>query len=193
MSVDLEATFEAHKAPIIAAAAGGVVLLALAQRRKKGGATSTTTATSATPGGVVYTPASAGGQAAAMTGAAYDSTSTDLYSALSPQLASIGSQLSQLTSQSSSPTPVPAPIASTLYKPSDSSNFVLYTNGTVAQVQSDGSQLGLNYDQWRPLSSQFQPVHLPSAAPVGAYFETAGNLARVGQSAASPTPVPASA
>lgn len=72
------------------------------------------------------------------------------------------------------------PLASKLFAPTDSSTFVHYANGTVAQVQSDGSQLGLSWGQWQPLSAAgARPsVEMPGSAS-GSFFTTVGNLANV--------------
>jgi hypothetical protein len=96
----LAATFEANRVPILAAAGAGVVGLALL-KRKSGAAAAGPTSN-----------VSSGQQTAGMTGAAaYDSSASDLYGAIQPQLESLGGQLADLRNQwnSTPPIPVPAP------------------------------------------------------------------------------------
>jgi hypothetical protein len=101
----LEATFEANKAPVLAAAGAGVIGLALYSKSKR---------KTADPAAAAGSSASAGGQVAGATGgAAYDSSASDLYGAIQPQLESLGGQLTDLSNrlngQYSTPVPVPAP------------------------------------------------------------------------------------
>lgn len=113
----LAATFEANKVPVMAAAAAGVVGLALVKRKSSSSSSSPSTSgapvtTTQTPGASSYY--STGGQTAGMSGGGvYDSTSSDLFGAISPQLESLGQQVTALQSSLSSPSantvPVPAP------------------------------------------------------------------------------------
>lgn len=103
-AASLEAAFDAHKVPILAAVGGGVALLAFMRRKSAA-------ASSADPAAV--TSYATGGQLAGTTGSGgYDSTSTDLYSAISPQMASLEAQIAALANsqdQKKTPTPVPKP------------------------------------------------------------------------------------
>lgn len=182
MNLDqLGGQFDANKGPILATAAAGVVAFALYQRHKSGGA-------AAGPAqGVAVAPASAGGQTATMRGGgAYDSSASDLYGAIQPQLESLGHRLDAIP-LAAPPASTPAPMAASLYGPSDSQNYVLYQDGTVAQVQQDGSQLGLNYSQWvgSGLNQKVTPTAVPQMHPGGAYYETTGNLNAVKKPATS--------
>ncbi|MDO8107149.1 hypothetical protein Q6348_08060 [Isoptericola sp. b441] len=104
----LKASLARNKKPLAIAGAVGVAGLAWAtSRRKSGGATSSGTSSAVSypsgsaPSPSYYTPGSAG---------TYDSTGTDVYNALQPQLQDIRDQLNQLNNPDPStiPTPVPA-------------------------------------------------------------------------------------
>lgn len=189
MNLDqLSATFEANKVPILATAAAGVAGLALWQRHKAGSSSTSTPAQ-----GVATVPSySAGSQLAATTGAGgvYDSSSSDLYGAIQPQLESLGSQVSDLNSKLNSvpvSTAPSSPIAGSLFAPSSSTNIVRYGDGNIVQVQSDGSQLSLTPDEWRGLYSKgvaFDQLTQQSAG--GQVFSVQGNL-----SGRYPVPAPA--
>jgi hypothetical protein len=77
------------------------------------------------------------------TGSTYDSSAYDVYS-------------------------VP-PVASTLFRPTGTGQYAQYGNGTVAEIESDGSQLGLTYGQWNDLIGTGAKVTqvLPVGAPAG--------------------------
>lgn len=100
-TAQLSALFQQHKIPILAGAGGVVVLLGL--RARKAGATSassstpTTASSSGTP--VTYGPPQA------FTGAAYDSSTSDVYNALEQQW--------EQWKSTQSPTPVPAVVTPT--------------------------------------------------------------------------------
>lgn len=108
----LSAAFEAHKVPILAAAAAGTAGLAYYRKKHP-------TAPAGPAQGV--STASAGGQTAGMNGAAaYDSSASDVYGLVQPQLESLGNQLSTLADRMNSvpvaaaPTPAPAPAVGTI-------------------------------------------------------------------------------
>lgn len=108
-TADLEATFEANKLPILGTGAAAVVAFALYKRRKSSssstaGAPTTTDQSAGAAGSSFY---STGGQQGSMTGAAYDSSASDVYGALSPQLSDFESQLTNLTNMVTA-LPVPA-------------------------------------------------------------------------------------
>jgi hypothetical protein len=101
---DLGGKLAANKTALTAAGAAGVVGLALMQRKKAGGDVG---AGAPASGGSLATPA---GQVV------YDSSVSDAYNALQPQLTTIGQQLNQLLVDKSKPDPsktipVPAPPA----------------------------------------------------------------------------------
>lgn len=162
----------AKKPAVLGAAAAGVVGLALLQRRKAGG-DAAAPAAPAVPASGSY---SAGGQVASAGGfGAYDSTASDVAGWLSPQL----DELRRL----SSPTPVPAPIASTLFAPSGTGNYVRRGDGLVAEVQSDGSLFGMTLDQWvkagQPSATDL--AGLPNTVPI---YSTQTNVTTAGTAAA---------
>ena len=101
MNLDqLKATIEANKKGIAIAGAAGVGGLALLNRKKKANA-----GTDAAGAGYGLTNQPSTGAAGA-----YDSTSSDVYNAIQPQLESLGQLLAQLQNrQNTTPTPVPAP------------------------------------------------------------------------------------
>lgn len=49
----------------------------------------------------------------------------------------------------------PGPISHTLFAPSYSGNYVRYGNGLIAEVESDGSILGLNQSEWQAVRKKF--------------------------------------
>lgn len=113
---NLQATLTRNKGPLAAAGALVVVVLALRARTNGKIAAAGTTTPTATAAGVSATPYaySAGGQTSGASG--YDSSASDVYNAIQPQL----EQLQQLYSQipvpgtptsvpTTSPTPTPAP------------------------------------------------------------------------------------
>lgn len=95
------AWFEKNKTVALGGGVAVVVVLALVSRSRSGEA--------ATGTGGAAAPASqslsAGGQVA---GGVYDSTASDLYSALSPELSSISQSLEKLNGSGTPATPVPA-------------------------------------------------------------------------------------
>jgi hypothetical protein len=141
----LGASFAQNRTAILGTAAAGVVGFALYKRKQAGGATAAP-ASAAAP---VY---SAGGQTAGMYGAnAYDSSASDVYGLVQPQLESLGSQLSDLNTKLGS-VPVsqaPAsPVASRLANPLYNGNYIRNAGGGFAEIESDGSLLGLTAQQW---------------------------------------------
>lgn len=159
--------FAQHKTAVLGAAAAGVVGLALLQRKKS-------TKAPAGPGVAGTIPAAAVVPSSGVQGAYPDTSSQQVYDALEGQLERL---------QAGQAKPVPTPVASALFAPQGTGNYALYSNGTVAEIESDGSQLGLSQGQWDPLrAAGAKPtVTLPGASS-GAFYTTAGNLA------AKPTP-----
>jgi hypothetical protein len=106
---NLGAVFAANKVPILATAAAGVTGFALYKRHQ---------GASSTAAGAGDSSASAGGQTAGMTGGgAYDSSASDLYGAIQPQLESLGNQVTSLQDKLNS---VPVAKAPTPAKPTPS-------------------------------------------------------------------------
>lgn len=151
----LRALFQQNKKALFAVAAVGVGGFALYKRHTAGATAGSATSSTSSSAGVVPSYSS-GGQTTTMGGASgiYDSTSTDLASFLSPQLGAMQSQLNALTaapSSSSTPTPVAGPIASSLLAPKGTGTYVINGNGTIGEVESDGSIFGMTLPQWMPL------------------------------------------
>jgi hypothetical protein len=146
------------------AAAAGLGLLA----RSRAGGAAGESGGAAVPAAASY---SAGGQVDAVTGGngVYDSSASDLYSALSPELGGISEQLQKiLDGQKTTPTPVPAPpktttpapakpaspLAAALLQPTYSGNYVRAPKNAgggdpgIFEVQKDGSLFHLTQQQW---------------------------------------------
>jgi hypothetical protein len=157
----LPVLFATHKTAILAAGAAGVAGLALLQKRKK-----PATGAATSPAGAL--PAAAVIPSSGVQGAYPDTSGTDMYNQLEGQLERL---------QASQAVPVPKPVASTLFAPTGSGNYVRTADGTIAEVESDGSAFGLTAPQWAPLAKQGAAW----SAQVGAipYATTAGNLAKV--------------
>lgn len=132
----ISAFFNKNKPLVLGTAAVGVTGLALLQRGKSTGGPGAPVAATV-PGipAAAVVPASAGGT--------YDSGSVDVYNALQPTLEAILQQGNRQTDASSGITAPPAAIASTLFSPTFSGNYVRFADGLVAEVQSDGSLYGM--------------------------------------------------
>lgn len=184
---DLGQTFEAHKVPILAAAGAGVVALALLRKRQAGGSAPAAAAPSSAG---VY---SAGGQTAGMHGAGYfDSSASDVYGLVQPQLESLQGQLGQLNTKLGS-VPVskaPAsPIASTLASPRYGGSYAKVGSG-MGEIEDDGSLLIFTGEQWAQASkggpgsftlTDLGPNNLPNM------FTSAGNILAKNKALSSPS------
>ena len=84
------------------------------------------------------------------TGSTYDSSAYDVYSALQSELSPFLQAQAAQTTGKSGITSVP-PVASTLFKPTGSGSYVINSNGTIAEVEGDGSLYGMTLQQWQPL------------------------------------------
>lgn len=139
------AFFAAHKVEILGGGAAVVALLGYRQRKKS----SSTTAGATIPGTI---PAAAVVGGTGTSAATYDSTAFDTYDALQQQISDLASR-----QQTSSPTTAsgatPAPIASTLFAPAGSGNYLRNSYGNLVEVESDGSLYGLTGSQLRDLQS----------------------------------------
>jgi hypothetical protein len=97
----LEQTFRANRGPILGVAAAGVAGLALLRRKRAGG----NTAAPLSPGASY----SAGAQIAGTTGGVYDSSASDVYGVVGPQLEALSKQLNAVASAKPKPAPTPVP------------------------------------------------------------------------------------
>lgn len=149
MKLDLQELAK-NKPALLAGGAVVVVGLGLYSRSKSGG----DTAAPASPAVSAAGSYSNGGQVAGAGG--YDSTASDVAAWLHPQLEALR--------KDNIPTPVPVPLASTLFAPTGTGNYVRQgSNGMVAEIQNDGSLFGITFDQWTKLGR-------PKATDVGASF-----------------------
>jgi hypothetical protein len=174
----LQAYVAGHKPVVLGVAAAGVVGLALLKRKKGTPAGAGAAASSSTkqPAGTIPAAAVLPSQSF---GSTYDSSAYDVCNALSGQL----EQLRQTTGAGGI-TAAPAPVASTLFAPSHTGNYVSYDNGSVFEVEGDGSQFNLVADQWQPLQAAGATAvrtglaENPNRATDGDYYGTTGNLRR---------------
>lgn len=137
-----------NKKPLAIAGAVGVGGLALMQRGKSGGGDA--------GGGpmVDAAPTSGAGARYGLTtgGGAYDSTASDVYNAIAPQLEEVRDLLNQ---QNKPPVPVVAPPkASTMYAPTGTGNYAWLSNGVSVEVQDDGSLFGMTGEQLKSIMSR---------------------------------------
>lgn len=175
MNPQLSALFAQHRTAVLGGGAVAVAALALWQKRKKAtGAAGAATAGAAVPSIAGTIPAAAvvpGGSV----GSGYDSSAYDVYNALQPQL----EQLRQ--TQGTTAAAAPAPVASTLFAPTYDNNYVRYADGTTAEVESDGSLLWLNQDQYNQAGKlaggPIPAVNLPQRTAPSKIYNTGENLA----------------
>lgn len=138
----LKALFAEHRTAILGAAAAGVTGLALLHRKQSGGDTG---ATSSSPAGTI--PAAA---IAAQPTGSYDSSAYDVYSALQSELGPVLEQLREQGKQSTGGgtgggvTKAPGPLASGLLAPTYNGKYVRFSDGLIAEMESDGSLFWLN-------------------------------------------------
>lgn len=188
MNLDqLGKSFQQHKAPILAAGAAGVVGLALLKRKQTGGGAGPGPASS---GGVSV---SGGGQLAGANGAPYyDSSASDVYGLVQPQLESLGNQITDLGSKLNavpvSSAPPSRPISSTLFAPKLTGRYVYYTNGAYGEVEDDGSVYGISTaeatpEQWKTIFASAQGIGSTQTA----YSDRMTNLAAVVQKQQPPS------
>lgn len=107
---------------------------------------------------------------------------------ISDQLGGMEASLNPTAGQGVTPA-TPSPIAAGLLAPSSSTDFARTDNGSIYQIEQDGTALGLTYQQWLPFSqagASYQSVG--AALPAGAQtYTTAGNLrAKIGSAGAAP-------
>jgi hypothetical protein len=165
----LSAYFAAHKTAILGGAAAGVAVLGL-RARKKAAAPATSQ-----PAGTLPAAAVVPANGLQSVGSTYDSSAYDVYSALQSELTPFLQGQAAQTSASSGISSVPA-VASTLFGPTGSGHLVRYPNGSIAEVESDGTLYGLNPDEWNNLRNAGQTyTSLPDTGPVN-MFSAAGNL-----------------
>lgn len=172
---ELQAWFAANQKPVLGVAAAAAVGVGVLRARKR----------AATGGGTGGAPATAGtafasGPAIAGTATPYDSSVLDVYNGLQDQIDGITTKLT-------APLPVPqAPVASKLFAPSGTGNYVRLQNGVVGEVESDGSIFGLGWDQWKPLMDKGATWTELGSNPT--WFSTEKNVNNVAAAAAAKLP-----
>lgn len=164
MNPQLSAFLQQNKPVVLGVAGVGVVGLALLSRKRKATAPAAAGAGAAQPAGtlpaaVVAAPAAASG---------YDSTATDVYNSMEGQLQQLQAQQAAQTGTNSGPLAAPSPVASTLFAPTGSGQYLRYGN-LIGEVEQDGSLYSLSYPEWAKLQANgasFQQVaDNPGAMP----------------------------
>jgi hypothetical protein len=172
----LQAFAAAHKVELLGAGAAAAVLLGLRARAKGG------TGKAAGPAGTI--PAAAVVPATGQGfGSTYDSSAYDVYSALQSELGPLLEAQSQTTGRSGI-TSVP-PIAAGLFAPTGTGNYVRYGDGTIAEVESDGSIYGIAPGENWNYNGKVSYVQMPADyGKTNPYFSKLGNLTKTAQAAA---------
>lgn len=189
MNLDqLGKAFARNRPAVLGVAGAGVVGLALLQRRKAGGdvfAGGGAAPAARVPASASY---SAGGQVAAAGG--YDSSASDVASWLSPQLEALR--------KDQTPTPVPAPVAASMFAPNWTGKYVRTDAGKILEVQADGSLYGLStMEQWyeanrrNPEADDAGFTQLGSSDVVPVWYDTASNLTKTGRDGSTGQLLPA--
>jgi hypothetical protein len=172
VTAPLGAMFAAHKPVVLGVAAAGVVGLALLKKKGAGSSSSSTSS----PAGTI--PATGVVSSGSVQGTYPDTTATDVYNSLQPTLAQIlNQQANQTSAGNSHPLSAPKPIASTLFAPQGTGNYVFLQNAnTIGEVESDGSIYGIGGGEG--YSGPTNPAQLSQlqSAPSGSYFTKADNL-----------------
>jgi hypothetical protein len=172
MGGQLRAFLAQNKPAVLGAAGVGVVGLALQNTRTAAAAGPAST------GGTAGTMPAAGVAlpAGGVQGAYPDTSATDVYNALMPQLEALQAGQAPASTVAAA---TPPPISSTLFAPNLTGQYVYYKNtGTYGEIESDGSVYGisgpeLGWDDWNKI--------FPVATPIGkdtltAYSDRATNL-----------------
>jgi len=168
----LQAYVEQHKPVVFGVAAAGVVGVALLRRKKAGGDVAAAPA-KAQPAGTIPAAAVVPSQQTAST---YDSSAYDVYNALTGQLEQLRQTVGGAPATTQAP---PKPIASTLFAPSGTGNYVRYKNGTIGEVESDGSIYGIAPGEiWNVANGYTQLA--PDMESKTAYFDKLKNLSNAG-------------
>lgn len=150
-TAQLSAYFNAHRTAILGTGAAAVAGAALYQRKKTAGAAAGgTTAGASVPGTIpaaAVVPASGSGT--------YDTGDYGAYQSLQDEINKLA-DAQQTSAAGSGITSAPAPISTTLFAPSGTaSSYIRYGNGTVAEVESDGSVFGIapgqQWDHSKPI------------------------------------------
>jgi hypothetical protein len=164
----LSAMLQQHKLPVLGAAAAGVVLLGLRSRKKSSGA-----AVAAGPRPAGTLPA-----AAVVPAGGPDNSAFQVYDSLHSELGAFMEQQAAQTNARSGISSVP-PIASTLFAPAGTGQLVGLSDGTTAEIESDGSLFGLSaqqgWQQWEKAKGQVTAV----SGPAPLYYSTAGNVSGI--------------
>jgi hypothetical protein len=176
----LQAFFATHKVAVLGTAAAGAVLLGLRTRKK------------AATGGAAVTPGTAAGVVPANglqgVGSTYDSSAYDVYSALQSELSPFLQQQAAQTGASSGAAAAVKPIASTLFKPNLTGQYVVYKNGAYGEIEQDGSVYGISApeasaDQWGKIWATATPI----GDTLTAYSDRSSNLKAVAPPAPAAT------
>jgi hypothetical protein len=130
----LPVLFATHKGAFLAAGAAGVAGLAMLQRKKS---STTGTSSTSTPAGTI--PGAGVISSAGVQSAYPDTSSTAAYNQLEGQLERL---------QASQAVPVPTPIASSLFAPNLTGRYVRGQDGSIAEIETDGSLYGLTGGDW---------------------------------------------
>jgi hypothetical protein len=182
-TAQLQAFVAAHKVGVLGTAAAGAVLLGLRTRRK---ATAGGAATSQ-PAGTLPAAAVVPANGLQGVGSTYDSSAYDVYSALQSELTPfLQGQAAQTDASSTGIAAAVLPVASTLFAPTYSGNYVKDAKtGLIGEVETDGSVFGFTPAQWSTAAGKGGGTSLNTIGHIGQAYSTEGNLARVA------TPAPA--
>jgi hypothetical protein len=105
---------------------------------------------------------------------AYNSSSSDLYNAIQPQL----ENLQSIFDATKSPIPVaPPPIASTIFAPTKTGKYLHNQYGGYLEVQNDGSLFALKHEDVLGLGLTPDKATRVRAEDLPAYYNLADNLA----------------
>jgi hypothetical protein len=175
-TAQLAAWFKANKTEALMVGGAAVAGLAL-YKRKTGaaGAPSGVTAGAVAPGTM---PAAAVVPAG---GGSYDSSAWSAYNALQDEIGTLARQNEAArqtgAAGSGASAAVKGPLASTLLAPSGSGRYVQNGNGTIAEVESDGSLYGMQLGEWLPFYN--------SGSRPGAYVDNSLTMYSIGQNLAA--------
>lgn len=177
----LSAFFAAHKVAILGGGAAAIAALGLHQRKKN--AAASTTAGATIPGTI---PAAAVVGGTGSSAATYDSTAFDIYDSLEQQISDVASR-QQTSSPTTASSATPGPIASTLFAPTGQGPLVHFGNGTIAEVESDGSLYGESLAEWQAQGSPTNYTSMPGLPAGATLYTRATNLQNKIKSAPSTT------
>jgi hypothetical protein len=168
----LPALFAQHKMAVLGAGAAGAVLLGLRARRKS--TTGAGGAVTSRPAGTL--PAAAVVPANGLQANGPDNTAVQVYDALQSELAPfLQQQAAQTDASSAGVAAAVAPVASTLFAPNLTGKYVRYNQGTIGEIESDGSIYGISGPELT--DAQWADVRNAGISSLGtAPFDTTGPL-----------------